>query len=445
MNNNGQKQVSLAGAAGNPVAKAKTGKKKKVSRKAVIAIVACLAVVLTAVLVVIIANDDDKPALTAREMVTYTVTPDNISNNVSYYLLGVTGKTTTDRLDMVAVMCYNRKKDTVSVLQMPVSTYVSKEAGYAVNALGDVWGNPQPVPFCSAHRTELTADLIVDGTHKDCGAKVEYRTGSSTEDMIRVINEQYGLPVDNYLFIPRDGLVQLIDALGGVDVKLDKKLTLAGTTYEAGVQTLTGQAAVTYAVEYNYTGTVASDRERMLRQRQVFTALLQRIGGGKLADLYSVDKNTGSTKGAVGQLMLSANPIRFNTTSFGKERLLNISEAAANKMKLSEAMARFLYELGQVPLNQITCSILPGEKATSGSAAVYSVNRAQTLELLNAQMNPYGLTLDDTTVKVPQVLKTQNTTDTATATLDGYAQEQKGTVTTTTKATATTTTLAGMG
>lgn len=445
MNNNGQKQVSLAGAAGNPVAKAKTGKKKKVSRKAVIAIVACLAVVLTAVLVVIIANDDDKPALTAREMVTYTVTPDNISNNVSYYLLGVTGKTTTDRLDMVAVMCYNRKKDTVSVLQMPVSTYVSKEAGYAVNALGDVWGNPQPVPFCSAHRTELTADLIVDGTHKDCGAKVEYRTGSSTEDMIRVINEQYGLPVDNYLFIPRDGLVQLIDALGGVDVKLDKKLTLAGTTYEAGVQTLTGQAAATYAVEYNYTGTAASDRERMLRQRQVFTALLQRIGGSKLADLYSVDKNTGSTKGAVGQLMLSANPIRFNTTSFGKERLLNISEAAANKMKLSEAMARFLYELGQVPLNQITCSILPGEKATSGSAAVYSVNRAQTLELLNAQMNPYGLTLDDTTVKLPQLLKKQNTTDTATATLDGYAQEQKGTVTTTTKATATTTTLAGMG
>ena len=445
MNNNGQKQVSLAGAAGNPVAKAKTGKKKKFSRKAVIAIVACLAVVLTAVLVVISMNNDDKPALTAREMVTYTVTPDNINNNVSYYLLGVTGDKITDRLDMVSVMCYNRKKDTVSVLQMPVSTYVSKEAGYAVNALGDVWGNPQPVPFCSAHRTELTADFIVDGTHKDCGAKVEYRTGSSTEDMIRVINDQYGLPIDNYLFIPRAGLVQLINALGGVDVKLDKKLTLSGTTYEAGVQTLNGQAAVTYAVEHNYTGTPASDRERMLRQRQVFTALLQRIGGGKLADLYSVDKNTGSTKGAIGQLMLSANPIRFNTTSFGKERLLNISEAAANKMKLSEAMARFLLELGQVPLNQITCNILPGERATSGSTAVYSVNRVQTLELLNAQMNPYGLILDDTTVKVPQLLKKQDATDTVTATLDGYAQEQKGTVTTTTKATATTTTLAGMG
>lgn len=440
MSNNGQKQVSLAGAAGNP-----KKKKKAFPWKPVAVVAALAAIVVVVVLLVGQLGGSDGPMLSAREMVTYTVTPDNISGNVSYYLLGVTGSKTTDRLDMVAVMCYNRKKDSISVLQMPVSTYVSKEAGYAVNALGDVWGNPQPVPFCSAHRTELTTDNIVDGTHKDCGAKVEYRIGSSTEDMIRVINQQYGLPIDNYLLIPRAGLVQLIDALGGVDIKLDKKTTLSGTTYEAGVQTLHGQAAVTYAVEYNYTGTVASDRERMLRQRQVFAALLQRIGKGKLADLYDVDKNTGSTKGAIGQLMLSADPIRFNTTSFGKARLLNISETAANKMKLSDAMARFLYEIGQVSLNQITCSILPGESATSGSATVYSVNRVQTIELLKAQMNPYDLTLDDTTVKVPQLLLKQGTADTATATLDTYAQEQTGTVTTTTRATATTTTLAGMG
>lgn len=441
MNNNGQKQVSLAGAAGNP----KKKRKPSVPWKLIAVIAAVVALVLVIVLLVGQMRGSNGPALDAREMVTYTVTPDKINKNVSYYLLGITGEKTTDRLDMAAVMCYNRKKDTVSILQMPVSTYVSKEAGFAVNALGDVWGNPQPVPFCSAHRVRLTADLIVDGTHKDCGAKVEYRTGSSTEDMIRVINEQYGLPIDNYLMIPREGLVQLIDALGGLDIKLEKKTTLSGTTYEAGVQTLNGQAAVNYAVTYNYTGTVASDRERMLRQRQVFAALLQRMGKGKLTDLYDVDKNTGSTKGAVGQLMLGANPIRFNTTSFGKMRLLNISESAAENMKLSEALARFLYEMGKVPLNQITCSILPGESATSGSATVYSVNRTQTIELLNAQMNPYSLTLDDNTVKVPQLLVKQGTSDTATATLDTVAQEQTGTVTTTTKATATTTTLAGMG
>ena len=439
MHNNGQKQVSLAGVVGN------SKKKKKFPVKAVAVIAVIAVVVLVAVLLISRLGKSEGPALSAREMVTYTVTPDNISGNVAYYLLGITGNDTTDRLDMAAVMCYDRKKEAISILQMPVSTYVGKEAGYAANALGDIWGNPQPVPFCSAHRVKLAATDIVDGTHKDCGAKVENRTGSSSGDMIRVINQQYGLPIDNYLMIPREGLVQLIDALGGVDIQLDTKTTLSGTTYETGVQTLNGQAAVTYAVEYNFTGTVASDRERMLRQRQVLAAVLQRLGGGKLTDLYDVDKNTGSTKGAIGRLMLSADPIRFNTTSFGKARLLNISEAAANKMKLSDALARFLYEIGQVPMNQITCSILPGDSTTSGSATVCSINLTQTIELLNAQMNPYGLTLNDTTVKVTQLLPKQGTVDTATATLDTLAQPQTGALTTTTQTTTTTTMIAGMG
>ena len=318
MNNNGQKQVSLAGVVSG------SKKKKKFPTK----VVAVLAVLLVAVLLVVLLvgriGGEEAPMLSAREMVTYTVTPDNISNNVSYYLLGITGDNATDRLDMAAVMCYDRKKEAISILQIPVSTYVSKEAGYAVNAFGDLWGNPQTVPFCSAHRVKLEVADIVDGTHKDCGAKVEYRTGSSTEDMIRVVNQQYGLPIDNYLLIPRDGLIQLIDGLGGVDIRLATKTTLSGTTYEAGVQTLNGQAATTYAVSYNFTGTVASDRERMLRQRQVFAAVLQRIGNGKLTDLYDVDKTTEATKGVIGRLMLGADPIRFNTTSFGKARLLNI-------------------------------------------------------------------------------------------------------------------------
>lgn len=439
MSNNGQKQVSLAGAAGNP-------KKKKASSAKPIAIIAVV-VALAVVIVILVGQlgNSEGPALTAEEMVTYTVTPDSLKDEVSYYLLGVTGENTTDRLDMVAVMCYDRKKGSASVLQMPISTFVGKDTGFAVATLGDVWGNPQSVPFCTAHRVKLTAAQIVDGTHKDCGAAVEYRTGSSSEDLIRVINEQYGLPIDNYLLIPRAGLVQLIDELGGLDIKLDKKTTLSGTTYEAGVNTFNGQAAVTYAVEYNYTGSVASDRERMLRQRQVFAALFQRLGANKWDTLYYVDKITGSTKGAVGKVMLGANPIRANFTSFGKMRLLNVGQGAAERMKLSEAMARFLNEIGQIPLDRFTFSILPGESALSGSVTVYSVNRVQTIELLNLQMNPYAITLSDETVKVPQLVVKQNEVDTVTATLDTVAQEQTGTVTTATKATATTTTLAGMG
>lgn len=443
MSNNGQKQVSLAGAAGNP-GKKKNSKNKPFPWKMVVTL-SVLALFAVAVVYLLWPEEDgDKPSLDAQEMVTYRVTPDTIKDNVSYYLLGVTGATTTDRMDMAAIMCYDRQKDAISVLQIPVSTYIKKESGYAVNAYGDVWGHPQSVPFCATHRIKLTANDIAEGKHTGCGSPVEYRIGSSTDDMIRVINEQYGLPIDNYLLIPREGLVQLIDSLGGVDIKLDKKTTLSGTTYDAGVRTLSGQAAVNYAVEYNFSGSVAADRERMIRQRQVFAAVLQRIGRSQLSDLYAVDENTEATTGVIGRLMLGKYPIRFNTTSFGKARLLHISGDKADEMKLSDALARFLHELGSIPLNQITFSILPGASATTGSATVYSVNRAQALELLNAQMNPYGLVLDDTTVTIPEVLLKQSKADTVTATLDAYAQEQTGTVTTTTAAT-TTTTIAGMG
>lgn len=443
MSNNGQKQVSLAGAAGNPSKKGKN-KKKPFPWKMVFTLSFLALFALAVILLVWPEDEGEKLSLDAREMVTYTVTPDNIRDNVSYYLLGVTGTAPAERLDMAAVMCYDRQKDTVSVIQIPVNTYIKKETGYAVNTYGDVWGNPQSVPFCATHRVKLSADEIESGKHKGCGSAIEYRVGSSREDMIRVMNEQYGLPIDNYLLIPREGLVQLIDSLGGVDIKLDKNTTLSGTTYNAGVRTLSGQAAVNYAVEYNYSGSVAADRERMIRQRQVFAAVLQRIGRSQLSDLYAVDENTEATMGIIGRLMLGKYPILFNNTSFGKAQLLQISDAEAEKLKLSDALARFLHELGSIPLQQITFSILPGASATSGSATVYSVNKTQALELLNEQMNPYDLVLDDTTVKIPEVLLKQSNVDTVTATLDTYAQEQTGTVTTTTAA-STTTTIAGMG
>ena len=140
--------------------------------------------------------------------------------------------------------------------------------------------------------------------------------------------------------------------------------------------------------------------------------------------------------------MNGQNPIRFNATSFGKARLLNISDNASNRLKLSDAMARFFVQISRVPLDKVTFSILPGEAVKSGTATVYSVNKAKTIELLNAQMNPYGLTLDDTTVAVPQLKDKPADSDASTATLDTVAQPQSGTVTTTTKATTTTTTLA---
>ena len=422
-NNNGQKQVSLAG-----VANTQTKKKKKQRRslKPWIALGVAVVMIATGVGVYFALCQPEGPTLEAEKMVTYQVTPDELTKKVSYYALGISGEKTTDRLEAVAVLCYDRKAGSLSVVQMPVTTYLGKDTGYAVSMLGNVWGKPQSIPFCTVCRKNVDAEDVEKNKHMVCGGPVEKQTGSSSGDLCRVFNEQYGLPIDNFIVIPRSGLAELIDGLGGVDIDLSQKMTLGGKSYKAGVRTLSGKAAVAYALDYGYKNTPATDRERMLRQREVFAALLMRLSDCRLKDLYSVDKNTGSTKGVFGKLMLGEYPIRFNSTSFGKGRLLGKSADRMEDVKASEAIARFALEMGEISLDNVTCSILPGQSSKNGSTTVYSVNKKQTVDLLNDQMNPYELTLDDTTVTVSELVSKPAKADLETAVLSGLAPEQTG-------------------
>lgn len=413
-NKNGQKQVSLAGAAGNP------HKKKKPARKFPVKLVVwlCVFALLGVGIWYAVKNSQQEgPVLDPKDMVTYQVTPDSISDKVSYYVLGVTGTEPTKRMDMVAVLCLDRKAKSASVVQIPVATYVNKNNGFAVSAIGDIWAKPMPETFCTVCRCKVTAEELNGKKHTVCGALTESKIGSSSADLIRVINTQYGLPVDNFVVIPRAGLVALIDGLGGIEVNLSQKTTLSGNSYDKGVQTLSGNAAVAYAITYNYKATPASDRERMLRQRQVFAGLLQRIAEADMDDLYKWNSRDEVATGVFAELMLSTDPIRFNTTSYGKARLLNISDARAESMKLSEAITRFAKDLSKISAEKFTFSLLPGEAAKTGSATVYSVNKEQTVTLLNEQMNPYGLTLDKTTVNVPQLVQKPAKADLQTATM----------------------------
>lgn len=429
---NNRKQVSLAGAAGNA-----PKKKKRIPwglikffLKATVAVIAVVAVVIVCFNLF---HTESGPSLTAEELVTYTVTPDSMSKKVSYFALGVTGEKSTDSMDMVAVMCFDHKAETISVIQLPVTTYLGKNNGFSASVVGDVWKKPTPISFCSDCHNNVAEEDIADNKHTalavdglPCGGEIVKQTGSSSSDLARVFNEQYGLPIDNYVVIPREGLAMLIDGMGGVDINLSKKTTLDGKTYDAGVQTLTGQAAVTYAITYNYKNTPESDRERMLRQREVLAALIQRFASAELEDLYAMDKNTEATSGVFASLMLSDVPVRFNTSSFGKAQLLNESIGKVENMKLSEAISRFALKVGKVPLENISFSILPGQKIVDGTAKYYSVNQAQTVELLNQQMNPYGLVLDDTTVLVPQLATRTDKVDWETQTLAELAQPQTG-------------------
>ncbi len=396
-----QKQVSLAGAARS---KPEGGKKKRRSRAWIIWL--CLALVIVAVVVgyKLFQNRSAGPSLAPREFVEYTYTADDKLGDVAYYALGISGAKTTDRLDALAIMCFDRAAKKITVLQVPTAMYIEKGETFAVSTAGDVWGRPKGKTWCKTCRGYVAADAVEDKKHTVCGTEVTAGAGSSTTDLARLFNTQFGLPVDNYLVIPRDGLAQLIDGVGGVTVKLDKELNVGGIKYAAGDTTLPGEAAVYYAIEYDYDGSAALEAARMKRQRQVYAALLARLSEREVSQLYSE-----SEPDILSALMNGSNPIRFDTTSFGKARLLGkADDSATDNTRFGLALAQFLHEVSAVDLQNVVCSIVPGENTKNGSSTVYSAYRAETMTLLKEQMNPHGLTIDDTTVGVKELKKTEN-------------------------------------
>ena len=412
--NQSLRQVSLAGAAAG---KKKQPPKKSGGNKKRLWLIMIPIVLVVALVIALVARGcgSDGPTLTAREAIQYTVTPDDLADKVSYFALGVLGDKSTDTMDMVAVMCYDRKADKIAVMQMPVATYIGEDGSFTTATLGDVWGNPKPILWCDTCRGKVAAEAVDGENHKLCGSKLTTRKGSSFTDFARVFNAQYGLPIDNFLVIPRDGLVKLIDALGGVDMSLAAKTSIDGIDYDKGVRTLPGKAAVYYAIQHNYKDTPASDTERMLRQRQLFASLLDRLSEKSLKDLYNTDP---ALKDVLSNLMLGADPIRYDNSSFGKARLLNVGERKAENTKSVETMAKFLYEISHIDLENVTFCTLPGTAQKRGTGTVYSVNKAQTITLLNEHLNPYDLTLDDTTVAVTELKKNPAHADTAVTTLD---------------------------
>ncbi len=408
-----QKQVSLAGAASG-----KRGvKQPEKTGKKLWWLIPLPLLLVTGILIAVFARgcDEAGPTMAARDTVGYTVTKDKQASKVSYFALGVLGEQSTDRMDMVAVLCYDRQAEKAAIMQMPVATYIGEDGDFATPILGDVWGNPKTLVWCDTCRGKV-AEKDIDGVnHAVCGTRLTSRKGSSFTNFNEVFNKQYGLPIDNYLVIPRKGLVTLIDAVGGVDMTVNEPFTVEEVRYEKGVRTLSGAAAVQYAIEQGYNGTPNTDCARIVRQRELLASLLDRLSTYTVDELYNTEP---SRVDVLSNVMLGANPIRYDTSSFGRARLMGVSEKKAENVKYIIALAEFIHAISRVDGEDFTVFTLPGVTQKRGTNTVYSVNKAQTIALLKEYMNPYGLTLDDETVNIPELTQNTQSEETAVVTLD---------------------------
>jgi LCP family protein required for cell wall assembly len=135
--------------------------------------------------------------------------------------------------------------------------------------------------------------------------------GTPSENAVKgVISEFLGISIDYYAMVNLDGFVDIVDALGGVEIYVpslvidEKYPNEDGTSYERieiqpGWQTFDGHLALAYARTRNQD----SDYYRMNRQRCVIEAMMQQ------ADPVSLLANFGTLADVIKETMLTDIPI----------------------------------------------------------------------------------------------------------------------------------------
>lgn len=130
--------------------------------------------------------------------------------------------------------------------------------------------------------------------------------GTSSENAVKgVISEFLGIPIQYYALVNLDGFVDIIDAIGGVDIYVPEKIvddeyplldgTLTRLVIEPGEQHMNGNEALSYA----RTRHADSDYYRMNRQKCVLEAAMEQtdptsllLNFGKFADVIKKTTTT---------------------------------------------------------------------------------------------------------------------------------------------------------
>lgn len=376
--------------------RSKTGKKKNKAGR-ILTITALvffvLVIIFGIVLVQMLNTTSQKQDQSESTVNVYDTTPSALQNKVAYYVVGLLGEDeqagTTERLTIV---CHDKKKNTLSILEVPQDTYLGESDLWAVKKAGDVWGNPAPLDWCEFEGKRIYKAEIED--HKAAGHTVTQKKGSQWYNVVSIFNEQYSLPVDGYFFIPQDGFVKLVDLVGGVDVDLEEAMTLGEIKYGKGVKTLDGTAALAYMLKRD-TG-VSGDLDRIVRQRKVLLALFQRLCA-QTEDQLNND--------SLAPLMKGSTPIRTNfSTAETVELVLELSDVTPDKM---------------------TAQLLPGEVTAFNSNSYYSVHRAELVEVLNTDFHPYDNEVTEADLQVTE-LASGKESNTHRQVLSEIAVEQSG-------------------
>ena len=160
-------------------------------------------------------------------------------------------------------------------------------------------GNSDVMIVLSINRKEKTIRLVsvlrdvlvpIEG-HDWNRINAAYRLGGAGL-AVNTVNEAFGLDIQEFVVADFNGVIELIDRIGGIDVRLTQTEVdyyhetfpnLFGADVTAGVVRLSGAQALTHLRNR----TIGTDFERTRRQRDVMEAMLNRVLTQNLLQLNS--------------------------------------------------------------------------------------------------------------------------------------------------------------
>ena len=261
-------------------------------------------------------------------------------SNVSYFL--VCGVDLSENLtDIIMVVCYDLANNEANILQIPRDTFVGDVPSGKINA---VYGNP--------------------------------REGESKiKALIRCINSKFGIPIDHYVTVTVSGTEKVIDAIGGLDIKLDRDFKLVDDSrkpeevkyFQKGKVHLDGQWA-TALIRNRKNTDGGSDMGRLKNQRSIYSVLLKQLTKISLSDATEIVTKC------------------FNDVS--------------TDLPLGLAMG-YAEKVNQLKLDKVQIMSLPGQTATIDGLSCWVTHKQETVDMLNEYFRPYEtevLTADKLTI-----------------------------------------------
>lgn len=161
------------------------------------------------------------------------------------------------------------------------------------------WGSPTLV--------SLPRDLLVDIPGEGPGKLNSAFADGGPQQLVRTVENATGLHVDHYVEVGFNGIVDMTDAVGGVDVCIDYDVDdyRSRLTLKEGCHTVDGETALAF-VRMRYSDP-KGDLGRIERQQQYLASLLSKVTepttalnpftmfdlAGQAADSLTVDEDTG--------------------------------------------------------------------------------------------------------------------------------------------------------